>query len=155
MMHPLDEANVDPAVYPLLRQLVTRLVERHPLAAPDRPAGAADVEQLLDVEVDGVWCWFVRIAPPRVPPRALSPREQEIARMVAKGHTNQAIADVLGISAWTVSTHLRRIFAKLGVNSRAAMVAGVLTNERWREEQPRPASRLRVTPVHATPVRGS
>jgi len=33
------------------------------------------------------------------------------------------IADVLNISSWTVCTHLRRIFAKLGVGSRAAMVA--------------------------------
>lgn len=49
--------------------------------------------------------------------------------MVAKGHTNQAIADVLGISSWTVSTHLRRVFAKLHVNSRAAMVADVVGAE--------------------------
>jgi DNA-binding CsgD family transcriptional regulator len=45
------------------------------------------------------------------------------------------IADVLNISSWTVCTHLRRIFAKLGVGSRAAMVAqllelGVLGKER-------------------------
>jgi DNA-binding CsgD family transcriptional regulator len=53
----------------------------------------------------------------------LSPREQEIARMVAHGRTNQAIARALGISIWTVSTHLRRIFAKLAVCSRAEMVA--------------------------------
>jgi hypothetical protein len=32
---------------------------------------------------------------------------------------------VLGISSWTVCTHLRRIFAKMGVGSRAAMVAHV------------------------------
>jgi DNA-binding CsgD family transcriptional regulator len=32
---------------------------------------------------------------------------------------------VLHISSWTVSTHLRRIFTKLGVSSRAAMVAKV------------------------------
>jgi DNA-binding CsgD family transcriptional regulator len=53
----------------------------------------------------------------------LSPREQEIVRMVAKGHPNKVIADVLNISPWTVCTHLRRIFAKMGVASRAAMVA--------------------------------
>ena len=53
----------------------------------------------------------------------LSPREQEIVRMVAQGQCNKIIADVLNISSWTVCTHLRRIFAKLGVNSRAAMVA--------------------------------
>ena len=78
--------------------------------------------------------------------------------MVAKGHTNQAIADVLGISAWTVSTHLRRVFAKLGVNSRAAMVAGVFNTERWPGDGPAgppPASPGRVTPVRATHVHGS
>jgi DNA-binding CsgD family transcriptional regulator len=56
----------------------------------------------------------------------LSPREQEIARMVANGRTNQAIACALDISIWTVSTHLRRIFAKLAVCSRAEMVAHLL-----------------------------
>ncbi|MEZ4618345.1 MAG: helix-turn-helix transcriptional regulator [Caldilineaceae bacterium] len=56
----------------------------------------------------------------------LSPREQEIVRLVAKGYPNKTIAGVLDISPWTVSTHLRRIFAKLGVNSRAEMVASAL-----------------------------
>ncbi len=53
----------------------------------------------------------------------LSPRELQIARMVAAGATNRAIADALDISLWTVSTHLRRVFAKTGVASRAEMVA--------------------------------
>lgn len=53
----------------------------------------------------------------------LSPREQEIVRLVAKGYPNKTIAGILDISPWTVSTHLRRVFAKLGVNSRAEMVA--------------------------------
>jgi DNA-binding CsgD family transcriptional regulator len=43
--------------------------------------------------------------------------------MVAKGYPNKAIASVLEISSWTVGTHLRRIFAKVSVNSRAALVA--------------------------------
>jgi len=45
--------------------------------------------------------------------------------LVALGHSNKVIANVLSISSWTVCTHLRRIFAKLGVGSRAAMVAHV------------------------------
>jgi DNA-binding CsgD family transcriptional regulator len=53
----------------------------------------------------------------------LSPRELQIARLVASGATNRAIADALEISLWTVSTHLRRVFAKTGVASRAEMVA--------------------------------
>lgn len=55
----------------------------------------------------------------------LSPRELEIARLVAAGATNQAIADGLGISSWTVSTHLRRVFATTGVCSRAEMVTAL------------------------------
>jgi DNA-binding CsgD family transcriptional regulator len=53
----------------------------------------------------------------------LTPRELQIAALVAEGHVNKQIADVLRISEWTVSTHLRRIFAKLGVDTRAAMVS--------------------------------
>jgi DNA-binding CsgD family transcriptional regulator len=53
----------------------------------------------------------------------LNPRELEITRRVAKGESNQAIAGALRVSRWTVATHLRRISAKLGVTSRAAMVA--------------------------------
>jgi len=53
----------------------------------------------------------------------LSPREREIALLVAQGLPTKAIARQLGISMWTVSTHLRRIFARFGVGSRAAMVA--------------------------------
>jgi DNA-binding CsgD family transcriptional regulator len=49
--------------------------------------------------------------------------------MVAKGYANKTIAAVLDISCWTVSTHLRRIFAKLGVGSRAAMVAQLLQED--------------------------
>jgi DNA-binding CsgD family transcriptional regulator len=55
----------------------------------------------------------------------LSPREQEIIRLVADGCPDKAIARTLGISPWTVNTHLRRIFTKLGVHSRAKMVAYV------------------------------
>jgi DNA-binding CsgD family transcriptional regulator len=53
----------------------------------------------------------------------LTPRELQIVLLVAEGNVNKQIADVLRISEWTVSTHLRRIFAKLGVDTRAAMVS--------------------------------
>lgn len=56
----------------------------------------------------------------------LSPREKEVVRLVMKGLSTRGIAAVLDISPWTVSTHLRRVFGKLGVNSRAEMVACVL-----------------------------
>jgi LuxR family maltose regulon positive regulatory protein len=56
----------------------------------------------------------------------LSPREQEIVRLVSTGHPNKTIAHKLAISQHTVNTHVRRIFGKLGVNSRAEMVAFAL-----------------------------
>jgi len=46
--------------------------------------------------------------------------------MVAEGYPNKTIAAVLDISSWTVCTHMRRMFAKLNVRSRAAMVAKLL-----------------------------
>lgn len=59
---------------------------------------------------------------PRNPVDVLTPRELQIVALVADGRPNKAIAARLRISEWTVSTHLRRIFAKLAVDSRAAMV---------------------------------
>ena len=77
---------------------------------------------VLDVVVSGRRYQLVRAASCD-PAVSLSSRELEIARMIAAGHTNRTIAAVLEISPWTVSTHLRRVFAKLNVGSRAAMVA--------------------------------
>jgi DNA-binding CsgD family transcriptional regulator len=90
------------------------------------PSGSSAEEVLVDTEVDGARYLLVRMRRPGSNRIQLSPREQEIVRMVAKGHPNKVIADVLNISSWTVCTHLRRIFAKLGVGSRAAMVAQLL-----------------------------
>jgi DNA-binding CsgD family transcriptional regulator len=111
-----------------MAELLEKLMGQLPETATN-----SNEEILLDTEVDGSRYLLVRM-PKRNPQVQLSPREQEIVRMVAKGHPNKVIADVLNISSWTVCTHLRRIFAKLGVGSRAAMVAqlielGVLTHE--------------------------
>ncbi|MGA0594631.1 helix-turn-helix domain-containing protein [Enterovirga sp. CN4-39] len=49
---------------------------------------------------------------------ALSPREQDIARLVADGLSNKEIGIYLGISHWTVSAHLRHMFVKLSIDRR-------------------------------------
>jgi DNA-binding CsgD family transcriptional regulator len=54
-------------------------------------------------------------------PRVLTTRELQIATLVALGCPNKQVADKLHISEWTVATYLRRVFAKLGVDTRAAM----------------------------------
>jgi DNA-binding CsgD family transcriptional regulator/tetratricopeptide (TPR) repeat protein len=54
------------------------------------------------------------------PAADLTPREIEVLRLVAAGHTNAGIAGQLVISERTVNTHLVSIFDKLGVHTRAA-----------------------------------
>lgn len=53
---------------------------------------------------------------------ALSSRESEILNWVCEGKTNQEIGLILGISGYTVKSHLQRIFRKLDVYNRAQAV---------------------------------
>lgn len=53
----------------------------------------------------------------------LSAREVEVLRLVAQGKTSRDAAAALSISQHTVRRHLENIFAKIGVNSRAAAIA--------------------------------
>lgn len=57
---------------------------------------------------------------------ALTDREIEVLRLAAKGLTNKAIGQTLGISNRTVQGHLANIFGKLGVNSRTEAVTAAL-----------------------------
>jgi len=69
-----------------------------------------------------------RSGTPQRPAHGLSPREVEIARLVAAGMTSRAIADKLFLSERTVETHLTHIMTKLGFSSRAQVA-------RWVTEQ--------------------
>ena len=55
----------------------------------------------------------------------LTTRERDVARYVAQGHTNQSIADSLGISERTVRAHINSIFTKLEVNDRLQLALRV------------------------------
>ena len=55
--------------------------------------------------------------------RGLTPRELQVLRLVAAGHTNKAIAAELVLSERTVDRHVSNTFAKFGVGSRAAATA--------------------------------
>ena len=48
----------------------------------------------------------------------LTPREDEILRLIHKGYTNKQISGELGISVQTVKTHIQHILSKLGLRSR-------------------------------------
>jgi pimeloyl-ACP methyl ester carboxylesterase/DNA-binding CsgD family transcriptional regulator len=54
---------------------------------------------------------------------ALTPGEREVAALVAKGMTNAAAADRLGVSPFTVDGRLRRVFSKLGVSTRVELTS--------------------------------
>ncbi|RKG62281.1 DNA-binding response regulator [Corallococcus sp. AB011P] len=58
--------------------------------------------------------------------RLLTSRELQVVSCVCAGWGNKQIATMLNISTWTVAAHLRRIFVKLGVDTRAAMVSRCL-----------------------------
>ena len=58
---------------------------------------------------------------------ALTLREREVLKLVAKGHSNRHIAEALFISVSTVKTHIHNICRKLNVNSRTKAIA--LANE--------------------------
>jgi DNA-binding NarL/FixJ family response regulator len=55
----------------------------------------------------------------------LSPREQEVLELLARGYLYKEIAEALKISALTVPTYVRRIYEKLHVHSRSQAVAKV------------------------------
>lgn len=59
-------------------------------------------------------------APAATPP--LTPREREVLQLIAKGLSYQRIADTLGMSPHTVTTHIKQIYRKLEVNSRGEAV---------------------------------
>jgi DNA-binding CsgD family transcriptional regulator len=135
----LDTFEIDDGQYFVLR--LTDVPDALPVADPEAgeaarqpssalrlaPAelAAARYTEISRFEVRGQLCAVVRLEP--AAPIAelglvLTERELQIATLVALGKPNKQIASHLRISEWTVSTHLRRIFMKLGVDSRAAMV---------------------------------
>jgi DNA-binding NarL/FixJ family response regulator len=55
----------------------------------------------------------------------LTPREADVARLLALGKSNAEIAAALGISEHTGRRHTEQVLAKLGVRSRAAVAAAI------------------------------
>lgn len=54
--------------------------------------------------------------------RFLTPRERDVLAMIGQGFSNKRIARILEISPETVKTHVKRVFLKLAVNTRAEAV---------------------------------
>ncbi len=63
------------------------------------------------------------------PPDGLSEREAEVLRLIALGHTNKEIGEKLFLSVRTVESHRAHIQQKLGLQTRAELVAYALDRE--------------------------
>ena len=52
----------------------------------------------------------------------LSPREREVVELLAQGRSQPYIRDCLVLSKSTVATHVRHIYAKLGIHTRQELI---------------------------------
>ena len=65
--------------------------------------------------------WSTADAGPATGWVCLTDAERRVASLISEGHTNKSAASALGVSVNTVGTHLRAVFAKLGVQSRVQL----------------------------------
>ena len=77
---------------------------------------------------------------------AMTDSELAVARLVAQGLTNREVAEQLFVSPHTVSSHLRRVFAKLDINSRVELT-------RLAGDEGRVLNRITYQAVHDTSER--
>jgi two-component system, NarL family, response regulator LiaR len=83
-------------------------------AVRDAAAGTARLSPELLTQLTHA----LRRSPPPNPLALLSPREREVLRLIARGHSNRQIGRDLAIGEQTVKTHVRSILTKLGLQDR-------------------------------------
>jgi len=103
--------------------------------APGKDAAAQELRRAArDGELDGTSVDAVLAAaghPVRRKPSApagLTPREVEVLELAARGATTKQVASRLGISPKTAGNHIERIYAKIGVSSRAEAAMFAMAN---------------------------
>ncbi|MEV4808411.1 LuxR C-terminal-related transcriptional regulator [Micromonospora avicenniae] len=89
----------------------------------ERPAAAGEARERLAALLNR--CDLIHTPALRAGTPTLTDREWEVARLAAQGATSKAVAEKLYLSARTVENHLQRIYAKLGVTSRAELHAAL------------------------------
>jgi DNA-binding CsgD family transcriptional regulator len=117
------------------------------IARGDTPAGTAAFDRALSLWVGSGAEWdsarvrrrlrslgirrrLLTAPRPRQGWAALTDSEMKVVQLIAAGQTNREASEQLFISPHTVSSHLRRAFAKLDVNSRAELARLAADNER-------------------------
>lgn len=113
-------------------QTVVQALSAGASAVLDLDASARDFERGLRALLSGEgfvpvetarWIAAQEVAPPRAPAFALTSRERDILRLVARGYSNNEIAGALTISTNTVRSHLHTLSVKLEATSRTRMLA--------------------------------
>lgn len=111
----------------ILKQLTATRGQQVPRAVLARLAGLGQgrLGLTLDLQaLDSLGAPVVIVRPPDRAPAwaaALTPREREVASLVAAGLRNKDIALALGISVGTVKDHVHRVLVKSGLDSRAGV----------------------------------
>lgn len=99
-----------------------------PEALLEAVAAVARGEGRLDPSVTGAVVRHFAAEPPRggtlpaEPVTPLTPREEQVLRLVARGLSNAEVAEELGVAGTTVKTHVAALLAKLGVRDRVQAV---------------------------------
>lgn len=99
---------------PLNNQLVLLLKSHAYLAAYDNMGQSQQTDIVCQIK----------------PLEPLTVREQEVLQLILSGKSNREIAGALFISESTVKTHVRNIFSKYDVGSRAELISTLLKNQR-------------------------
>ena len=101
--------------YVLKREVDQALLERDPRRPPRRRVPDQRRRALADPRLDV----RRRATGPEEP---LSPREQEVLKLIAEAHTNKQIAEILHLAEKTVESHRANLLRKLGMRDRVELV---------------------------------
>jgi len=93
-----------------------------------KTAPIADLVNAIRTAAAGGLAFGVRPGPAAI----LTAREREVVALVTEGRSNDEIGASLGISSKTVEAHLRRLFDRLGLQSRTELATRAL-REGWLE----------------------
>ena len=136
MERALDIAEPDGAILPFLVHPVRGLLERHPRHRTSHPALIAEIVSFLagmsSIERSPAEC--------HTPHEPLSDSETRVLRYLPTNLSAREIADELFLSWYTVKTHMRHLYAKLGTHTRGETVDRARTLGLLAPSPRRPAS---------------
>jgi DNA-binding NarL/FixJ family response regulator len=130
----LTTFDLDEYVFAAIREGASGFLTKDasPTELADAAVAVAAGESVMSSRATEALIGFVRDGAPATDPAsalaALSPREQEVARALATGASNDDIARTLFLSANTVKTHVKAVLAKLGVPDRVHVVIWAYEN---------------------------